>query len=118
MRDVVRDYDCFYSYPDALAGEAGAHCRGYIDQALKLADQPVVLRRIESMARYWRVTELHVAAQQAMSKWRQDKNPANLQAARSALQATIDYINSVAGEFFLQVRIGLLKGGLRELDKG
>ena len=117
-RDAVRDYDCFYSYPDALAGEAGTRCRGYIDRALKLADAPVVRRRIESLSRYWRATELQVASQEAMALWRQHKNEANREAARAALQATIDYINSVAGEFHLQVRIGLLTGGLGELDKG
>ena len=117
-REAVRDYDCFYSYPDALAGKAGARCRGYIDEALELAKQPVVLRRIQSLSRYWRATELQVAAQQAMAKWRQDKSPANRQAARSALQETIDYINSVAGEFFLQARPGLLNPQLQELDKG
>ena len=118
-RDMVRDYDCFYAYPDALAGEAGARCRRYIDQALKLADQPVVRRRIESISRYWRVVELQVASQEAMATWRQDKSQANREAARSALQATIDYINSpAAAEFHLRVRIGLLKGGLSELDKG
>ena len=116
-RKAVRDYDCFYSYPPELTPQIAARCRGYIAEALALAKQPVVTRRIESMSRYWRATELHIAAQQALAKWKQDKSPANREAARSAVQATIDYINSVAGEFFLRTRIGVLNPMLAELNK-
>ena len=110
--------DCLFAYPDALTPEVAAKCRGYITLASSLATTPVVKRRIESISRYWRATELHVDAQHALAEWRKDKTAANSKAAKEALTRTIDYINSVANEFALQARILLLTDGMKELTKG
>ena len=118
-REVVRDYDCFHTYPPELTLLVASQCRAYITQARTLARQPVVARRIETISRYWRATELHVTAQEAMTKWRQDKGQANRDAAKTALQATIDYINSpAAAEFFLPFRMRMLTTPLGELAHG
>ena len=116
-RQAGEDWDCLYAYPDLLTPELVVQCRDNLTEALRLAKEPVVKRRIESVSRYWRATELHVAAQQALAAWQKDKTDANRQAARSAFNKTIEYVNSVADEFRLQARIALLNDGLRELNK-
>tara|TARA_B100000809_G_scaffold13283_1_gene12120 strand:- start:76 stop:2013 length:1938 start_codon:yes stop_codon:yes gene_type:complete len=101
-------YDYATEYPDTLNAEAVATCRSYIAEARRRATRPVVKRRLESFSRYWRATELHVAAQDSMAKWKKDKTDENMKATRRALADTIGYINSVADEFNLQGRIALL----------
>ena len=110
--------DWVRAYPDSLTPQVARTCRGYITAALDLADRAVVRRRIESMLRYWRATELHVEAQQALARWRKDKTDENRGAAREALIRTIEYIGSVKHEFALTVRIGPLNRGLAELKRG
>lgn len=117
-REAIDDYDCFYAYPEALTPEVAATCRGHIETARDLAQKAVVKRRIAAVSRYWKATELHVAAQRGMTQWRADKNQVNREAARSAVKATMDYINSVAGEFYLTNRLGPLSAYLGDLDKG
>ena len=107
-RGTHQGYDAAYKYPETLNVEMAATCRGYIDQAQRRARQPVVRRRIDSISRYWRATELHVAAQDAIARWKQEKTVENMHATRSAYATAIDYIDSVAEEFSLQARIPLL----------
>ena len=117
-KEVSSKNDWVHVYPDSLTPQVARTCRQYITTALDMADRPVVRRRIESMLRYWRATELHVKAQQALGRWRKDKTDENNKAAREALIRTIEYIDSVKDEFALTVRIGILKHGLAELKKG
>ena len=74
----------------------------------RLDTQDRILRRIDAMGRYWRATELHVACQDAMARWRQDKTEANMRTTRNAYAKAIAYINEVEGEFAIQGRIALL----------
>ena len=100
-------YDLVLKYPDALNAEMAATCRGYIDEARRGARRPVVQRRIDSMSRYWGATELHITADEAMAKWKQDKNDENMKATRRAYSDAVNYISSVENEFNLTGRIAL-----------
>lgn len=105
---VDSGYDLVLRYPDAMDTAVVAACRDHITEARRLARQPVVVRRIDAMGRYWRATELHVACQDAMARWQQDKTEANMRTTRDAYAKAIAYISEVEGEFAIQGRIALL----------
>ncbi len=100
-------YETAYAYPDALDAALIATCRGYLDEAGRLAQSPVVRRRVDSMSRYWRATELHVAAQDAMARWKADRTVENMKATRRAYEQVVNCINSMENEFSMTGRIAL-----------
>jgi hypothetical protein len=102
------DYDSAYRYPEALDSETVGQCRELIAAARRRATQPVVERRLDAMQRYWRATELHVAAQEAMARWQGDRTEAHMQATREAYTRAVAYVGDVADEFAMQGRIALL----------
>ena len=116
-RKDTRDWDTHYNYPAALTPEVASRCRGYLTRAGALAADPVVKRRIATVGRYWLAAELHVVANSAMNKWRGDKTAENNQVARKTVNATIEYVKSVVGEFVISARLPMLNGWLGELDK-
>lgn len=117
-RDAAKDYDCFYEYPPPMTSAVATTCRGYLTQALSVNTEPAVIRRIESISRYFQATELHILAQEAMAVWRNNKTEPNRQAAEASVTYTIAYINSVSNEFYLNCRIYLLNNYLNELSSG
>ena len=124
-RQAASEWDIHATYPDSLTPQIVADCRDYLAQAIRQAEQPVVKRRVESMARYWRATELHVAAQQAMAIWRRYTlfgNPSMTetltQDARKACKDIVDYANATADEFHLKRRSNIVKQWLKELEAG
>ena len=112
--DAVMDYDCYYVYPDSLV-EVMDRCRAYIDEALALAGDPVVTRRIGALARYWDGAELQVKAQQAMTRWKAARCKKSEQAARDAMKLAVDYF-SRTDEFYIKNRLGLFNNWLAELN--
>ena len=116
-RQAVLEYDCHYEYPDSMTPQVVADLGGYLTEALGRADQPVITRRISRLVKYWRATELHVAMQLAVAKWRQEKTEPNRAAAELAVRKTLEYIDSVAGEMLLSTRTGPLYQNLNEVKK-
>ena len=114
-RQAVLDYDCHYKYPDTVTPQVVVTLGGCLTEALGLADRPVVERRIGRLVRYWRATELHVAMQQAVARWRQAKTEPNRADAERAVRDTLTYIDSVSDEFFLNERTGPLFNALNEV---
>ena len=114
-RPAVRDYDCHYGYPNMLTPRVAAKFARDLAEGLKLAEAPAVKRRIELLIKYWRIAELQVSAQQALTKWRGKKTVPNQNAAKEAIDETVQYVNSLQGTFNLAPRLGLLRGWLREL---
>ena len=117
-QDAVREYDCFYAYPDSLTPEVAGKCREHLTQALDLADRPVLTRRIEPVSRYWRIVELQVGAQRAVAQWKKDRTGENQDAARRAAKDTIEYVKSLKGEFWPDIRISDLTAMLADVEKG
>ena len=115
-RKAALDWDSHPVFPDTLTRGKVEACRKYLTAAASLADRPVVRRRIESVSRYWRATELHTTARLAMDAWNADKTQSNRQAARKALQEIEAYIPSVGGEFYLKLRLPAIRTQLAEVD--
>ena len=102
--DAVVEWDIHSYYPDTLTAGVVDQCRTMLNLAAGMAVQPVVQRRIASLARYWTATELHVEARDAMVAWRAHRVTETESIARSRINATINYIRSVTDEFWLIAR--------------
>ena len=114
-REAVRDYDCFYSYPDTLTPALAAELGSYLTESAELARLPVVKRRIEHVGGYWRIVELHVLAQRAMAEWKQDKTSENYRTARKASVKTIECIDGASRDLWLGVRRNMIRRWLSDL---
>ena len=116
-REAARRDDTMSFYPDSFTTDTAARCRGHLTEALRKAQRPVVRRRIESLLRYWRAVELHVASQVASAAWRENKTDANARAAATALRATKKAVEALLGEFYLGHRLGPLNASLKEFHR-
>ena len=114
-RPAARDYDCHYGYPNMLTPRVATKFARDLTEGLKLAKEPAVKRRIETLIAYWRIAELQVSAQKALATWRGKKTVPNQNVAKKAIDETVQYINSLKGTFNLAPRLGLLRGWSREL---
>ena len=116
-RASTREWDIHARYPKTLTPRIVAQCRKHLTEARKRARRPVVERRIESVSKYWRAVELHIAGRETIIRWRKNKTDATAQAVREAARNVIDYVGSVSDVFHFRQRIYLAQRWLRELEK-
>ena len=113
--DASRNYDCHSSYPGSFTSAVASQCRAYLTTAYSQVSDPVMQRRILDISQYWTEVEKEVAARDAMDTWRQNRTTANKNAAATLINNTISYINSVAGDYYLECRKAYLNAWLNEL---